>query len=163
MDRISFLGRSYEGEDLRSVAGFIGDALVGDELAVDTLTATVGDDSRRPLLLAASDGVLLSASDGLIVAQADNSHLDKEARYGDPVAHYRDKDLFGKFFLESAKRVGMYTYTLNAVSAVGLLLTSYHYGGMYDGESFGAVLADIIGGRVPYTVDAGLASVPGNF
>ena len=41
---------------------------------------------------------------------------------------------------------------LNAISAIGLLDAQKHYGGMYTGQRFDAVLDEIIDGAVDYTV-----------
>ena len=77
--------------------------------------------------------------------------------YGDPVDYLRDGTLFGRFYLTSLTRTGKRRWTINAVSAVGLLDTVKHYGGIYDGQDAAvsgaeAVIADIIGGAFAYTV-----------
>ena len=42
------------------------------------------------------------------------------------------------FYLEDVKRVGKPLYELKCISAIGLLLTSSHYGGVYTGETAAA-------------------------
>lgn len=160
MNKITYLGTSYDDQLIRSVDGYIGDALASEKLAVDTIDAVVIDKSLEPRLLVA-DGYLAVANDRLAVAQTDSTGLDVRSRYGETVRYYRDDTLFGKFYLaEKIKRTGKYEYSMSCVSAVGLLLTENHYGGIYNGESAATVIADVVGGTISYTIDPTLAVVP---
>ena len=158
MNKIIYKGREYSGRNLDSVEEFIGDALVSDFLTVDTMTATVRDDLERKGLVCA-EGVLVY-SGALLQAKGAAERLDKEGRYGEPILQYRGADIFGKFYLDNVKRVGKDLYELNAVSAVGLLVKDKHYGGIYNGEPAGEIIANIIGKRVAYTLEPALADIP---
>ena len=160
MNKIVYRGNSYQKGTLREVDGFIGDALASEKLAVDTLDAVVVDRSTETMLLIA-DG-LPAVADGLpAVASQESVGLDLRSRYGDVVEYYRGDTKFGKFYLaEKIKRTGKAEYSMSCVSAIGLLLTENHYGGLYNGETASEVIADVIGGIVEYTLDASLASVP---
>ena len=157
MNKIIYKGREYSGRNLDSVEEFIGDALVSDFLTVDTMTATVRDDLERKGLVCA-EGVLVY-SGALLQAKGAAERLDKEGRYGEPILQYRGADIFGKFYLDNVKRVGKDLYELNAVSAVGLLVKDKHYGGIYNGEPAGEIIANIIGKRVAYTLEPALADI----
>lgn len=160
MNKITYLGTSYDDQLIRSVDGYIGDALASEKLAVDTIDAVVIDKSLQPMLLIAD--VFPAVADGnLAVAQKESIGLDARSRYGDAVRYYRDNTLFGKFYLaEKIKRTGKYEYSMSCVSAIGLLLTEYHYGGIYNGETAAEVIADVVGGTIYYSIDTSLAAVP---
>lgn len=161
MNKLTYNGKVYddvrEGTDkLISASGYIGDSLPAVQLSVDTLTAVVRDYGLQPRQLAA--GGKLVAAGGVVMATRESEvGLDKAYKYGTDVQYHHDNNLIGKFRLESIKRVGRYAYQLNCLSDIGLLLTSEHYGGIYTGQTVATVLAEIIGGIVPYTVDAELA------
>ena len=147
---------STENDGLIDEKIFVSDSLVADELGVDTLAANVVDQSAQTRLLAA-EGVLVAAGDKLLIAKGDN-HSIADYSYGAPVYAYHGSDLLGKFYFKNGVRTGSVFYELNCVSGIGLLLDSDHYGGMYTGETAGMVIADIIGGIVPYTVASDVAA-----
>lgn len=158
-NKLTFQGKEYgwkpgeeTGDKLVSASGYIGDSLPAVELAVDTMTAVVQDYDTQPRLLAA-DGLLLTCEGNPLMSRLSDVRLDQKTNYGDPVFYHHNDGLVGKFYQESVVRLGEYEYQINALSAVGLLLTSYHYGGLYNGETMAEVLADIVGGVVPYTLD----------
>lgn len=158
MNKVVYKGRTYEGETLHEADAYIGDALVSDALTVDTFTAVVADDALTSAL-AAADG-LLAYSGGLLAVKNAVETLDKTAEYGAPVWHYRGDSVYGKFYLDNIKRIGKTQYEINTISAVGLLVKAKHYGGIYNGETAGEVIADIIGEMAVYTLDEELAAVP---
>ena len=145
-------------EKLMRASAFIGDALVADSLAVDSLTATVRNVGAQCLL--AADEKLSAADNVLLFAESDEVTLDEVWNYGEPVKYYREDDLYAKFYLETMTRTGKDEYTLTCLSAIGMLLTSDHYGGVYNGETAGDVLEDIVGGIISYTMDEKLAATP---
>lgn len=66
------------------------------------------------------------------------------------------------FYVKRISHAGTGILELDCVSALGLLETRLHYGGIYEGITFSALLADIIGSRFDYSVSSELASVPIN-
>ncbi len=147
---------STENDGLVDARIYVSDSLVADELGVDTLTANVVDQSAQIRLLAA-EGMPVAAGGMLLIAKGDN-HSIADYAYGAPVYAYHGDGLLGKFYFKSGVRTGSVFYELSCVSGVGLLLDSDHYGGMYAGETAGAVIADIIGGIVPYTIASDVAA-----
>lgn len=158
MNKIVYKDKTYQGKTLHEVDAYIGDALVSDALTVDTMTAVVKDEPQATMLLAA-DG-LLAYSGGLLATKTGIATLDKRGVYGEPVWQYRDAAVFGKFYLDNIKRIGKNIYELNTISAVGLLVKDKHFGGVYSGETAANIIADVIGGRVSYTLDPALADIP---
>ena len=165
-DKLTYNGKTYtintDGariDSLVSTAAYMGDSLPSAELSVDTLNATLRDydTELRPLVAA---GLPVVVGGQLAAAQCRKQRLDQGQIYGSKVRYYHDDSLLDEFRLECIKRVGSYEYSLSCVSAIGLLITSNHYGGIYTGETAAEVMADIVGGIIPYTLAPELASVP---
>lgn len=164
MNKLTYNGNEYDdvrkdGDKLMTATGFIGDSLPAVSLAVDTLTAKVRDYGLQERPVATGEKLLVSGSTVLVTRRSDQG-LDASAVYGSDVLYHHEDDLVGKFKLESIKRTGTYEYQLSCLSAIGLLLTSKHYGGIYNGVPASEVLADIVGGVARYTLDETLAAVP---
>lgn len=108
---------------------FVENSLAHDELSVDTLKFRV----RYPL----SD----NPDDSLV-------KLD----YGTECAYYHDDVLFGKFYHVKTSRLSRFEYQLEFQSSIGLLDDTNHYGGLYSGTYASDIIADVIGGKIPYTI-----------
>lgn len=133
--------------------------LINESLAIDSMNAVVRDFSTQPFLVAANN--MLVAADGLLAgASMSTDRIDQTYKYGDIAFCYHEDNMIGKFRIDSVKRTGKYEYKLACISDVGLLATSYHYGGLYTGQPVSSVLFDIIGNIIPYKLDESLASVP---
>lgn len=161
MNRITYNGKNYDdtaaGTDmLLSASCYIANSIVADQLSADTLTAEVIDYDLQERLLAAG-GMLLECGGRLLTCARSNVGMDIY-QYAAPVWFYHNNTLIGKFYLESITRTGKYTYQLECISAVGLLTTDNHYGGIYTGQAMAEVVSDIIGGLVPYTIDSELGA-----
>ena len=128
-------------------------------LPVDTLTVTVVDERHWDFPLANADDQLLYVSEGYpIVAKLSDERLD-EYQYGSVVKYYHDGNLVGKFYLEKILQVGKWDWKFSCVSDMGMLVSSDHYGGLYNGVKAKDVIADIIGSIIPYTLDSSLQEV----
>lgn len=162
--KIDISGQTVENRDIKSGSCFLGNAIVGEALSVDTLKATLDCSQERPTLFAPADaGKMLTCEDEVFGVRPYYTVLVFDPTlysYGTPVTYYHDDALIGQFFLSSVKRVGKFTYDLDCVSAVGLLDNSTHYGGLYTGQTLQTILADIVGGLMEYTVDAALKTIP---
>lgn len=108
---------------------YVENSLVEDELSIDTLKFSV----RYPL-----------------EGEADTSIINYP--YGYQCTYYQGDSLFGKYYLVEADRVSKYGYTFSFQSAIGLLDDSTHYGGIYNGQYADVIIADVIGGKIPYTI-----------
>ncbi len=131
LNEIGYDGKVYADGDIASATGYRKSTIVGDELVYDTFEAEVWDYSKP---------------------------LDSFT-YGAPVIWTHRGNLMLKQYLESVKRTGKYKYLLSCVSGIGLIAKSRHYGGLYENVPFSTVLADVIGGVFPYTVDTVVASI----
>ena len=156
---VTYPADAAAGEKLLSSSVYLSDSLVAESLGVDTITAVVQDQSTevRPL---AAGGLLLAAGGQLVAAKAQAQPLDERAEYGDELDYTQDGKSVLKIYVESVERIGKSAYQVFGISAVGLLLTSDHYGGVYAGETVSQVIADVVDGIFPYTLDPVLGAVP---
>lgn len=128
-------------------------------LPVDTLTVTVVDERHWKFPLANAGDQLLYVSEGYpVVAKLSDERLD-DYQYGSVVMYYHDGNLVGKFYLEKILQVGKWDWKFSCVSDIGMLVSSDHYGGLYNGAKAKDVIADIIGNIIPYTLDSSLQEV----
>lgn len=117
--------------DIISGECYIGNALAGDALSIDTLIFTV----YSTCLVGGGIGVY------------DVTTIP----YGTITTLYSDEDLIGKFYVNQVIRTGATSFEISCVSAVGILDQRTHYGGIYSGDTASDVLEDIIG-DIPYSV-----------
>lgn len=150
---------SISGDDLLSCSVNVSDSIVSDSLGSDTMYAVVQDDAAETKLLSAG-GRLLAAGGVLLSAQREPMSIDESYEYASPVTYRHKGNVVGEFYLDKITQTGKNKYEISAVSAVGILISNYFYGGMYTGQTCGAVIADIVAGLVPYTIDATVAAVP---
>lgn len=132
--------------------------LIGSELFIDTCTPVVNYEvipRRRFRPSNYSSGML--TSDGKIFC----GHYTEDLRklpYGTKVHFISSSIDAGEYFVKNVERIGRTQYRINAISAVGLMDRQTHKGGIYTGESFSAVVAEILGAQYNYTIDADVAA-----
>ena len=160
LNNISYNGKTYTDQDIEKATGFRKSVVVGDELPYDTFEAEVWDYANALLMMADSGpSFAVMSADGRFMMTRLSATEMTDFAYGTPVTWtYRGKVVL-KQFLESVKRTGKYKFLLSCVSGIGLIAKSRHYGGLYSNVPFSVVLADIIGGAFPYTVDSDVASI----
>ena len=138
-------------KEVKRLSFVLSSALSGDELAIDQLLPTVYSEVilRAAFVPSGSSGLI--TSDGkLFSVYPGDLHLDR-LPYGTPVWYYSNNALMGKFYLKRALRSGKFWVDITAVSAIGILDGQTHYGGIYTGQKFRNVAADIIGGSVAFS------------
>jgi hypothetical protein len=131
------------------------ESMTGSELAYDTLTITVMANIFRAAFKD-KNGKQVITSDGKRFIL----DLSRTWSYGRWIKYYHDDELKGKFYIENVARIGREKYKITAMSSVGLLANTQHYGGIYQGKAFSELVGEIIGGVVPYTVDLTLQNQP---
>ena len=160
------------GDGIVQIGGTFGVDVIGDTLSIDEVDATIQYgrtpdvgmtvyevylDPNNEIYVGPDNGIysrlLASAPDGTRGALVDLRTLP----YGTPVRWECDARTIAAFYLKSIRRIGKTLYRLVATSGVGLLDNDMHLGGLYNGETFASVAADIIGGRFPFTVVDALA------
>lgn len=127
-------------------------APAGDSLAFDTMHLKVWHDGHTPPL-----GYNFYTSDSEMFLTADSEaflSLDTMENFvpGDSMTYYCDDILINKFYVQEVKRVGKQLYDVYAVSAIGILNNSMHFGGIYNGTDIEDILAELFSG-ITYEVD----------
>lgn len=141
----------YENENIMAISTTQSVSLIGQELSIDTLTATVlesYDEANEINLFRSSDGKLIECEGGSIYAlditpsgiASDIINIPEWT----PIWYYQGDLLVGKFFTESVKRISRAQYTLNCVSAIGRIDHMFHGGGLFEASNFGTVLSHIL-------------------
>lgn len=132
--------------------------LIGKELYIDSCTPVVNFEvipRRRFRPSNYSSGML--TSDGKIFC----GHYTEDLRklpYGTKVHFISSGIDAGEYFVRNVERIGRTQYRINAISAVGLMDRQIHKGGIYTGESFSSVVAEILGSQYSYTIDSDVAA-----
>ena len=159
-NEIGYDGKVYADQDIEEATGYRKSTVVGDELSYDTFEAEVWDYAYALLMLADSGPKLaMMNADGRFMLTRFSNKSMEAFTYGAPVTWTHRGKLVLRQYLESIRRTGEYKYLLSCVSGIGLLAKSRHYGGLYENALFSDVLAEIVGGAFPYTVDTQIASI----
>lgn len=161
MDNTIYIGSltapawTLRNADARSVTAVLSTALIGDELPVDQCDIQIHSQAYiviHGLFIPNGASGLITADGKLFRSAIRGTGFRPPLDYGTPVWWYSGDTLMGKFFVQSLQRVARADFNLTAVSRVGLLDKQQHLGGMYTGQTFRAVAADILGDGVPFTV-----------
>lgn len=128
VNQLVYNNKTYER--LRKASCNLSESLSLSALPIDTLTATV-------------------------VEEIDTAALE-EYNYGSVVQYFHNNVLIGKFYLEKIEQTGKWDWSFSCISPIGLLEKDTHWGGVYTGQTAEDVLADVIGGVIPYTIADGL-------
>ncbi len=153
-------GKEYTDTKILNGNIFLSNSLAFDELTIDTLNADIDCSETLSTIFRpkGSDGLMTAESLIYTVLPRIRVLVDNlsEFSYGQRVEYYRDGNLFSVFYMESVKRISKFAFAISCVSSIGLLDNETHYGGIYKGALMKDVIRDIIGGVVPYTLDARL-------
>ena len=160
LNEIGYDSKVYADQDIEEATGYRKSTIVGDELAYDTFEVEVWDYAYALLMLADNGPKLamINADGRFMLARFSNKPMEAFT-YGAPVTWTHQGKLVLRQFLESIRRTGKHKYLLSCVSGIGLIAKSRHYGGLYENALFSNVLAEIVGGAFPYTVDTQIASI----
>ena len=143
---------------LESLELALGNSIVCDSLSVDVAEAELYSKALLPMAFSSEDKAVFTTTDGSAFCVRSGKDL-RTIPYGTPVEYYRNGKLAGKFFKQSIQRTGKTAFKLSAASSIGLLEYLQHRGGLYRNVPFETVLAEILGGVIPYTVDDALKNV----
>jgi len=142
---------------LNSPKGVFSVDILGNELSIDTFTATVWTNIDAPLAynLAGSPDVYKTSGGGIYL-------LKKPANYGQnfltdiapstPVYWYVGGSVFAKGYFQKVERIARNMYKLTCSSGIGLLNAKTHLGGLYSGTTANTILSSIIGNTFAYSV-----------
>lgn len=163
-NELTLSGDRYTDREIVSGTVIMVQSLDGNELQYDTLDATLDLGGFRPTLFrpADADGLLTSEQElfGVRPLIKILVHDPASYRYGAEVLYKHDGVLVGKYYMTKLSKVSKSQYQINCVSPIGLLANSNHYGGVYTGISFSDLIAEIVGGVVPFSVAPEIAGQP---
>lgn len=121
------------------------DSLNPDELTVEVISNDTGNGKLYTVLMEWYHTV---DGRGYVIAGNDL----RKFTYGDPVLYYYNGVLQGKYYIKSVERLSKNRFKLSAISAVGMWASIQHMGGIYDGETVGDVVKEMLVGN-PYNTN----------
>lgn len=162
-NRIVCGGETFTEEKIRNAEIFLSNSISFDELSVDTFDAELDFSAEVGTFFAPADYDRFKTVDDLYFVVKPYFRIlvtdPSKFTYGKQVEYYRDDKIFQIFYMSTIKRVSKWFFAISCVSAVGLLDTITHYGGLYTGQTFSAVVASITGGAIRYTVASNVANL----
>ena len=152
---------SFDDSTIRSLNSSVNVDIVGAELSIDQFTADVDYEVGAYVLFSPSDCDGVLTEDGYLFGTNEALPDIRQLPHGTVIKQYHDDVLVGKFYSRNVDRKSSITYRINGVSAIGLLDTKQHYGGLYNGtQTFSQVAASIIGATIPYSIEDDIKGVP---
>ena len=159
--RVSLSGFDFDDTSIVSGSMNITTAvdLPGSELSSDAFTVILDFDASSYLLFSPSDYDGVMTEDQYMFGTADviESGLT-ETPYGTPINFYDGNTLISKFYVHDIERVGRTRYKINAMSAVGFLMYTQHFGGVYSNTTVSDIIDEIVDGAFAYDIDDDVAS-----
>lgn len=169
MNAISLLGYIIPNKQIRGGSLTLANAMICDTLSADEATFDIHYDGAVDYesRLFASGGEALCAFNGeaLYAFESQGVTLDfSSIPYGTPLIYYHDDKVIGKFYVKNIMQTDTNDYRISAYSAVGLLVTLEHNGGVYSagsGHTISTIINEIMSGlSISYTIDPSVASQP---
>lgn len=150
---------TFTDATIRTVSCVLSSALSGDELAIDQLLPTVYSEAYIHVRFVPAGSTGLITADGYtFMCYPGTGFLDK-LPYGTPIWYYSDDVLIGKFYSKRVVRSGKTWFDITAVSFVGILDGQQHNGGIYTGQTFQTVAADIMGSSAIFSCSDEVAAI----
>ena len=149
---------------LNSIRGIFNADVIGNELPIDTFYVTIRYDPTGSAAIVYGTNtpeeayITIDNNEYALWRMSPREFL-QSVPYGTPVWWYAGGVLRAKGYASKMERTGKYAYKLTCISGVGLLGDKIHVGGLYTGETFGTVLASIVGSTFAYTLAANVAAV----
>ena len=145
----------FADKNLFSLKSATAVSLVGEELSIDTMNATVSFTVINPAAFAPADADYFEASDAtgpVLYGYFTDAIMDTP--YGTPVFFYQDFELAGKFYVSEVSRSAARAYELHCVSFIGILDKRNFCGGYYEGAKFKDVAEEIFKYKELYLYEA---------
>lgn len=155
MNSIIIGNYTFTDADLMSGNISMEHSVIGETLSADSLVFVVNSKhtGNHKLLTNSLQWYTTIANQGFVIADTSIESIP----YATPVSYYIDENMVGQFFVSKIERTARDKFKFTCTSSIGLLITSNHLGGIYNGVSASTVIADILSG-VTYTLDASLAN-----
>lgn len=149
----------FENPTIKSCDCILSSSMTGDQLAFDEFRPVVYSGAYITGYFVPRQSSGLMTADGKRFVAKHGGFYPDQIPYGTPVWYYSNNKLVGKFYAQQATRSSKYLFNIVAVSAVGILDGQQHLGGLYTGQSFKDVAAEIIGGAFTFTCADEVANI----
>ena len=147
---ITYLGKTYNENEIVSGSFSRKQSLSMSELSVDTMEITV-----RPYLhleFFTHEPLPMYTRDKLRFQTSEANPFVEQFQQNTPVVQYADGAQTAIWYLQSVDRMGKNIYKMSGFSSLGRLTQITHYGGIYNGVAAETIIADIMG-NIPYYID----------
>lgn len=144
---------AFDRSEMHSLNSETAVDLIGSELFIDSCTPVVEFDVLPRRIFKPSNYGGLLTSDGKTFC----GHYTEDIRrlpYGTQMHFIASGVDAGEYYVQNVERIGRTQYRINAISAVGLMDRQIHKGGIYVGETFANIVAEILGTQYSYTIDS---------
>lgn len=152
---------TFYNESIKNVTEETAVSLIGDELFIDQFVPIVNYELLIQYILTPADqenyNGLISA-DGYVLCSRYNYDI-RNIPYGTPVRFYVDGKINGLFYCNTVDRQGKNLFKINCMSAIGLMNRQRSKGGIYTGQRFDAVAAEIMGDEYTYDIEPDVAEL----
>lgn len=152
---------TFDNDSIESITEDASVSMIGAELSIDQFVPIVRYDLViRYVIVPADieDYQKIITADGLVFCGYYNYDI-RAIPYGTPVWFYVGSRIAGLYYISSIDRAGRDTFKLSCVSAVGLMDKQWHAGGVYTGQRFDWLVADIVGPEYAYTIEPEVAEL----
>ena len=149
----------FTNASIESCSVVLSSALSGDELAIDQFMPVVYSTAYIQVNFAPSGSTGLVTADGYAFRCYPGTGFLDKLPYGTPIWYYSDDVLIGKFYSKQVVRSGKTWFDITAVSYIGILDGQQHNGGIYTGQTFPTVAADIMGSSAIFSCSDDVASI----
>lgn len=135
-------------------------AMAGETLSADSLIVPITTGGQPVRFLPGDQGEndFFFTGDGSIFCVGMSSQIPEYIKNA-PGLFYFDDDLLVKQYLHQIKRRSKYEHEMIFYSAVWLLEQSDHVGGLYTGQTVEAVLGEVLGSVVTYSIDDDIKTI----
>lgn len=152
---------TFYNDNIKEVTEETAVSPIGAELFIDQFVPIVKYGLLIQYIIAPADRVnydgILSA-DGYVVSSKGNYDI-RNIPYGTPVRFYVNGRINGLFYCDNVERQGKNLFKINCMSAIGLMNRQRSKGGIYTGQRFDAVLAEIVGSEYSYEIEPDVAEL----
>lgn len=151
----------FYNDNIKSVTEETAVSPIGDELFIDQFVPIVKYGLLIQYVISPADRGeydRIMSADGLIICSKYNYDI-RNIPYGTPVRFYVDDRISGVFYCDSVDRTGKDLFKVNCMSAIGLMNRQRSKGGIYTGQRFDEVVAEIVGSGYEYIIEPDVAEL----
>ena len=96
--------------------------------------------------------------DTFVFSVRSDSLKETDFSVGEKVQFFENDELIVTMYLSQIERVATNKFNFSCINAIGILDNQKHFGGMYNGNTFSDVLADVMG-NAEYTLESALGNI----